>query len=428
MVEINSKEEKAREALYEEKINDIRSVAGDVAADACRKILSLFGSHTYKWYAGLWDSRIGAFYYSNSGRDTEGYLPDIESTVQAVSHLMSGGMFEEFEDGYIGGLPEGMKKKIVAFAKGLQSAEDGFFYHPQWKTVGESRRGRDLWWATKIIKEFGDVPLYDTPNGYKGALGAPRCIPSGEDKKEKVVQCSVEHLSSLEKWAEYLENLKINENSYSAGNLLGAITEQIINAGSEYVDYLVEFLFSHQYSHNGLWEKELTYRSVNGLMKVLQTLNGIGVSAPYKDEALQSCIAVAISKELTEGNVHVCSVYNPFVAINYLLMDVKAHEGEGAVLEMRKKIKPYIGALLDTTYEKMCIFKKDDGGFSYYRYGSSSTSQGAPVAVPGTAESDVNATGIMYGTFRNIFEVLALPPVQIYTAADMKCFFELIGE
>ena len=109
-------------------------------------------------------------------------------------------------------------------------------------------------------------------------------------------------------------------------------------------------------------------------------------------------------------------------------MDVKAHEGEWAVLEMRKKIKPYIGALLDTTYEKMCIFKKDDGGFSYYRYGSSSTSQGAPVAVPGTAESDVNATGIMYGTFLNIFEVLALPPVQIYTAADMKCFFELIGE
>jgi len=417
--------EAARKKLYSEQSARIRELTGEVTADAYEKILSLFGRHTYEWYAGLWDGEIGGFYYATSGRDAEGYLPDIESTVQAVSHLKNGGMFSDLENGYTEGLPDGMKKRIVAFAKKLQSPEDGFFYHPQWEKVSESRRGRDLWWCTKIISEFGDTPLYDTPDGHRGSLGAPKCALPGKNDESAP---AVEHLGSLEKWKAYLEELQISTNSYSSGNILGAITGQIVMAGKEYVDTLIKHLFAIRNPENGLFEDEVNYRTVNGLMKLLQTLSGLGVSLPYKREALNSCIEVATSPEFTKGNEHVCSVYNPFVAIDYIVDNAERYDGKEAAEELRNIVKPEIGRLLETTYKKMCIFQKGDGGFSYYRHGPSSTSQGAPVSIPGTVESDVNATGIMFGTFKNICSVLSLPSPYIYTPADKACFFELIGE
>ena len=43
---------------------------------------------------------------------------------------------------------------------------------------------------------------------------------------------------------------------------------------------------------------------------------------------------------------------------------------------------------------KISDFKRDDGGFSYKKTGSSFLSQGMPVAINGTLEGDVNATVI----------------------------------
>ena len=61
-------------------------------ARAIEDATDMYGTKTYEWLAGLWEPEIGGFYYSNSGRDYEGFLPDIESTCQALHQVQTLGM------------------------------------------------------------------------------------------------------------------------------------------------------------------------------------------------------------------------------------------------------------------------------------------------------------------------------------------------
>ena len=134
------------------------------------------------WMANLYDSERGGFYYSNSARDTAGYLPDIESTSQLLGMAVSTGAIPD-RNLYI---PQEIKAKIVEFARSLQSPEDGYFYHPQWpqgrENLNTDRYGRDIGSATGVIRSFyldtdGDgkddtrqLPNWCAPNGVKCAL------------------------------------------------------------------------------------------------------------------------------------------------------------------------------------------------------------------------------------------------------------------
>jgi len=135
--------------------------------DAFCELQSLYTDGIYKWYASLWEPDIGGFYYSLSARDTEGFLPDIESTAQLLGYVEELGLVPNLID-----LPEGMKKKLIAFLQGLQDKDDGYFYHPQWgKEVTDgylSRRARDLSRAVSVLNTLGASPTYDTPTGTKG--------------------------------------------------------------------------------------------------------------------------------------------------------------------------------------------------------------------------------------------------------------------
>ena len=45
---------------------------------------------TLAWLVGLYDSERGGFYYSDSAKRYEGFLPDAESTYQILSLLYGG--------------------------------------------------------------------------------------------------------------------------------------------------------------------------------------------------------------------------------------------------------------------------------------------------------------------------------------------------
>ena len=77
----------------------------------------------------------GAFYYSNSARDNEGYYPDAESTMQALNLIDGSGIVSS----YVTGLPSWMPKQIVHFVRELQD-ENGFYYHPQWSKADTDKR------------------------------------------------------------------------------------------------------------------------------------------------------------------------------------------------------------------------------------------------------------------------------------------------
>ena len=49
-----------------------------------KKSDELCGKKILDWLGSLYDAESGGFYYSISARDTDGFLPDLESTYQAI--------------------------------------------------------------------------------------------------------------------------------------------------------------------------------------------------------------------------------------------------------------------------------------------------------------------------------------------------------
>ncbi|MBO5315172.1 MAG: hypothetical protein J6B48_01950 [Clostridia bacterium] len=422
-----------REKRRNEGYSAAAEIIGSGAASALKDFYSLTDDSLYIWLANLWDPDMGGFYYSNSARNTEGFLPDIESTAQVLDALQSTGMLVDRGNSYANAFDAKTRAKILEFAKGLQDSGDGYFYHEQWgKAITTSRRGRDLGWATQIIKKLGGKPYYNTPNGHKGELGAPgaasasaltSALSSGKTLAvSKITPTSSlpSYLKDLTLWKEYLEGLNFSEKSYSAGNTLDAQTGQISQASSEIKNYLHEFLDSHQFASTGLWEDRITYDSINGLMKISGVYSSFGWTINYAETALNSAIEIIMTDDPAG---HVCSVFNPWVSIVNLFDAIEKSGGTERVDELRQTLRADAEALIRTTLNKISVFKKDDGGFSYFKNYCSATSQGAQVAVNNTAESDVNASIIAgFGITRRICAAMGIPRIYAYCGADYYYF------
>ena len=432
-----------RETRRETELSALVPQIGDKAVKALKNMFYLYTDDLYKWIVDLYDPDIGGFYFSNSGRNTEGFLPDIESTAQIIGFLTTSGLISEYKNAGEA-VPEEIGKKILAFAKGLQSSANGYFYHPQWGAeISTSRLGRDLGWATDMIKTFGGKPFYDTPNGMKGTLGAPeqnaatahltsKLSVSQVAAVSKIVAVSKaslpSYLKSLDAWKTYISGLNIPYNSYHAGNTLAAQHDQIELAGQEYIDYLINYLNSIQNPETALWESSNSgndaYYAVNGLMKLSALYNYFKKDIPNSEAAIESCVAVILKPD---GDTHVCSIYNPWITMYYMLLSAERSSGEQRVAELRAVILPKAAALIEATVKKIADYRMDDGGFAYLgrEVAPANLSQSALVGCALDPESDVNATTISsVGIIANIFNVLGCDEVKLYDNNDYIVFKE----
>ena len=418
--------------LYHERresaFSALTETIGRKNADALRELYKLYDERIYELFASLWDGKVGGFYFSVSARDNEPFLPDIESTVQVLRFMGTSGLFENYSNNLAEALPERMKNAIISFAKSLQSEDDGYFYHPQWGTdIIASRRGRDLGWCTGIIKELGDAPLYDTPSGVKGTLGAPKQlqVENGESKASVLP----EYLQDTRKFVEYMDSLNLRERSYSGGNTLAAQNSQIKAAGQEFVDTLFDYLDSHQCSENGLWQPDVHYNSVNGLMKIQMLYTYFSRPLPNAERALENSILATISDENPTG---ITSVYNPWVCIGGMLSNIKQFVGAERYEYLLAKLRERAPEMICATYEKLKPYKRDDGGFSYNKVHvvrEFNVSQSAPIAPGDVFESGVNGTCLgSTGPVRQIFWAINAPVVPFYCAKDYDRFLEIAGE
>ena len=107
---------KKREEKREENFKNLIPTMGENAVEEVRRIYSMFDERMLIWYAGLWEPEIGGFYYSNSARDHEGFLPDLESTYQAVSFIATQCGYSFAEDMAITCFPKHIASKISDFA------------------------------------------------------------------------------------------------------------------------------------------------------------------------------------------------------------------------------------------------------------------------------------------------------------------------
>lgn len=399
---------KCRNERREDAFSVIEEKIGKEAVSALRSLYSKFDEKIYIWFADLYDKDTGAFYYSESARDTKPYLPDVESTVQILKFLERSSMLPEVGGSAIMRVPSFLREGIVGFVHSLQDP-DGYFYHPQWgKNISVARRGRDLSWSKNLLAEAGEKPKYLLPTQ-----------KSADGKKSVHLP---EYLQSLDEFKKYLGEMDLSTNSYYIGNLIESTMSQITAAGIEYENYLEEWLNSQNRKDNGLWEEGISYSSVNGLMKLSASYPHLKIPLPNPVASLRSAITAALSDERMK---FVCEVYNPWAAITNIFK--ACDESAEEFSSLRRFLSENTSLLINKTAEKIDVFKKADGSYSYFKYMSSAVSQRAPVAVPRTNEGDVNATTICVGsTLRCMSAALGIPIAPIFAPEDGELFFELL--
>ena len=402
----------------ERTYENLRSVVDDLGfsgADFVKSVqdlYSIYNPDVVEWLAGIYDNKSGGFYYSNSARDNDGFLPDIESTNQATNYLLSSGMVESCEE-----LPEFMKKKIISFCKSLQSEVDGYIYHPQWgKNITDHRRGRDLNWAESMKKKFSFE--FDHPTALERLSSTPA---KGEEAPEMP-----KHLGSSEELIKYLESYDWQENAYYSGNAIASQALQINAAGL--ADTAISFLDSVQDKARGMWGRQEGYASINAYLKISAFYDKLGRVIPNTDKAIGSIIDCITSPETCQS---VCWQFNAWFSIYNIYNSLRKLGQDAKIEEIRAILLGRSRETLRATAEKVSTFRKPDGSFSYKPDRTSPTSQGAPVALPDTNEGDMNATVICTGgVLQNIFRSFGLSKHEVYVFGEreFKRFIDKVAE
>ncbi len=392
------------EAEWAGRFDKAYAVMGKDAADALVRLYDYYGDETCEWLAGLYDSEIGAFYYSASARDNYPFLPDVESTAQALgffkfSGIMGSGtsveLFKQF--------PDDIREGFYNFALSLR-ADDGYFYHPQWGTnIGSSRKGRDYDQANSLLTWFADVSATSAASRVVSSQIVATATPSLPEWMTAFTT------GDTTKTDEYLDNLKVHQDSHSAGHTLSSQTSQIKMVPGLY-DYICDYLDAKQEEiqaqlreegkpENGLWELEANYRSLSGLIKIGSFYGSRQIN--YSDKMLDGAISVILSDKTSEAELsQIVYIFNPWgglsVCVSNQLSANKAARDAGLpepndMSATYQKIYDAFPEMIDVTIQKLNLFRQEQGSYSYYQSGSAPTTQGVYVSL-GVPEGDVNGT------------------------------------
>lgn len=424
---------------------------------ALKELYSIYSRDLVEWHANLYDPKIGGYYYSNSARENEGFLPDIESTNFAIGSFSGLGMAGKFGNDPFAALPPYMKTQIGKFIKGLQDP-NGYFYHPQWgkemTDAKQPRRGRDLGMAMRLLDRCGLAPTYDTPSGVKGdgllADGTPSPFTSqpavvDSETSEKVYSPM---LKDKESFLEYLSTFKIEldnpNSSYEVGSAfecqaseIAARDKELEKAGADYrlADILVDWFSEYQDPETGAFadKNHLGLRAVNGILKIASTIHRTGKAFPNAVEAFRTATKAIVLDE--EPNT-VCWVLNPWYALTVIMGNVAEtsrknndYAAERQIAELRAEMIKNYPEMIRVTANKLKKFRKPDGSFSYLQNRTSHCSHEMPVAVSGANEGDFNATNICTaGIVGHIFLMLKQEMIPFFTEADRMRYIAIIEE
>ena len=459
-------EEVIREGYYAA----IAEGLGEDAANALRGFYSLYDERLYLWEAGLYDPGVGGYYYSNSALANEGYLPDLESTVQALRFIAQSGMMNNYggsvDDLHKVFTPE-MIEGFVRFAHSCQSPDDGYYYHPQWGTgVGDLRLGRDLGWGVALLDMFDQIPLYNTPGGHKGSLGdpgasatsltAPLAAGSSVSAVSKVVPVAAvaDRFSTEEKFEAYFNSFNWADptvgshegSSYHAGGTLAGQTSQIKAAGMgpkciELFDAMQErvqeSLRAEGLPVNGLWDPHNSYDAVNGVMKITSIYQSLDAKINYSEEMMECVIEMIVNTQPDFDGATptgAITVYNPWVSASAVLSNMNSHGSAEEAAAIRDLIRDNAAEMIRITAQKLSIFERDNGVYGIYATGKAPANQyGAPIAVKDTVEGDINGANICStGTLRTmsstlgISEFIGLPILPIYYESDLRAYLKVM--
>ncbi len=169
----------------------VKAMLNEEAFEALKNMEeTVFTEDLYLWAAELYDPETGGFYFSISGRDNYGYLPDLESTNQALGLLNKRLGLGELSTL----LNAEQKARLLSWTQTLQSNRDGYYYHPHWGiSVIEGRRSRDYNNADTGYSPSGayayrlfDDAFYRLTGGSSGNKGATETVEYNNSQSVKL--------------------------------------------------------------------------------------------------------------------------------------------------------------------------------------------------------------------------------------------------
>ena len=433
-----------------------------------------------KWFANLYEPDIcickavhgleecqgtpycggAGFYFSNGGRDTLGFAPDLESTAQTFGFLKNSGMLDDVGKDVAAAFPDGEAEKMIKWVKAMQDSEDGYFYHPQWSRQESksnvARIGRDLGHAVGILSAFGDVPDYKTPSGVGGdgdstlPTSSVRLTPKLATDRAAAVSRVIavassnvpSHMASREAFEKYLNGLNIRTDSYYIANEISSQSSQIkardqelAQMGADYrlTDILARWFAENQNPEDGTWHWSYTedpYYANNGVLKIITTYEALGIEFPNPIPAINNAIDALLSEKPIN---HVCDLYNTWFSIYFICNNIKKHGNSAEAAEVVWALRERAPEAIKASAIKMAPCRCEDGSFSYVPGVTSTAAQGLPVSAPTPdgepAKGDVNATVICtYGNIDYMFGALGFATVpRLCTDADRRSFKNMIG-
>ena len=445
--------------LYELAWSKIETEASPEVLEALKTIYDFYdGSAIVDWIASLWEpyncvcgecrdngAEIacygGAFYYAISSRDHDDFLPDVESTAQALGILANNGAFDDYRDKYQNAISDRTKELIIKFCQQLQSEEDGYFYHPQWGTsVGIARSGRDLNWAVGLLRDLGGEPLYPTAldrlrhGGVSSELNLTRPLThSAASSAVTAVASFSDYLKNAETYMSWLRSVtrNIHENTDGA-HTINSVRQQIQAAGYlemtvDYLDQKLDELYAEMSAAyaadpvnnprpTGLWQRHVDYNAVWGLLKLASLYSSCNRQLKYPVEAMRTCVGVILLDADEYSSYYMNDVYNQWSAASSLLANAGKYNPH-LVAEMREIAKENAPEMIANSIRKLAKFKQADGTFGYIQGTSSPYTQGVYVSL-GLPEGDVNATALAGSMYRCCFTVLGYDAVMLCDYRD----------
>lgn len=432
----NERVEEDQWETFRDSIPKEYSKYADGIVTSLQSLYKLYDIDMVRWLANLYDPEVvivdsqgnpvpeynqegnviygGGWYHSNSGRDNEGFLPDIENTYVALEFVASTGMAELFNDKWEtpGALPDWVKEQVGLWFKHLQDP-DTFFYHPQWSKEFinanglQSRITRDRGSARTTLRKLGVAELYPGVAASSSDLtGRLSDSSSTVVAVSKVVATAgmLWQYQSNENFEKYLEGLDAElatytdpsskaARFYSYGNNFQSTTNMMT---PEMKKMTVAFFDKHQNPETGTWDEVPSYSATNGIHKIGAVYNAIGAKMNYIDQMVESCIEV-VSWTVEEKPIGAgVDLYNAWSCFPYIYTNVRKHDPNGAtkIQEIKDRIFSAAPEMIEMARDQIAGFRRPDGSYGYSRTGSCPRAQGAPVALAGVNEGDVNGNAI----------------------------------
>jgi hypothetical protein len=417
------------------------------------------GTLICEWLANLWDPETGGFYYSNSARDNDGFLPDIESTNQALAFLQCNKAFADPNKF----LPNEIKKRIVNFTLNLQSEKDGYFYHPQWpqgrENLRSDRYGRDLGSATSIIRKFtvdfdGDgveekvYPKLCTPSGLKckkhaGTDEVCDCLkveykpPVKQTAPSEGIWAIQPDMSTPETFRTWLElvNKDIKTVPHMSAHIVNCQSSEIFNRG--YAPIVIDFLekiqdevYREQVANgetpSGFWSYKASFSLAMSMHKYFAFINDPKWGRPLKYHMEAAATAIDNLMLDAEGKKGLNDLMNQWISFGHIIRNVQKHYPDD--LEKIYGMARARGAeLVKNAEHNLDAHRLDNGLFAYYLGKSFTPLYGTPVSM-GVPEGDVNGHLLMGHYYNSIFDAFGFPHVPLCDESDGERFRDILIE